>query len=130
MANDLIDSLKQKFAFDEWATPEMRDENVFVWRFDPINVPLPEWTLDSVTILETIEPQPKALREAQAKNDVRAVDSMWTQGSDITRALHVTTYECASREDARAQLLRVLTEFQSPIVERATNAPGEIAFQM
>jgi len=130
MASDFIDSLKERFGFDDWAMPETRDVNVFLLRFHPANVPLPQWTLQHAVVIEAIEPQPKGLRAAEAKKDVRATDAVWTQGDDDARALHVTTYECASREDARLQLLRVLSELQSPIVERADKTAGEVAFQM
>jgi len=73
-----------------------------------------EWTLHAVTIIDTIEREPKALRPVQPKNAVRATDSVWTRGDDRSRALHLTTFECASREDARAQFQWLLKNTTDP----------------
>jgi len=116
MASEFTDALKERFAFEQWATPAPRDENVFVWHFVPSNLALAGWTLQH---LQLIEPVPAG--------DVRITDSLWTSGDERAKALHLNSYECASRTEARQQVLGVFADFQGPALERSDDA-GELAF--
>lgn len=127
MASDYIDALKARLAFAGWSTPDQRPENVFLWHLDPRNIGIEGWTIQHVQIIARDEPT-KALRKIEPSGGVRITDSLWIDGDDASRAIHLNTYECASRQEARLQALRVFADFQGPPLDR-TGSVGEVAFQ-
>lgn len=56
-----------------------------------------------------------------------AIYSIWAPAGEGTGLIAVDVWECATGELARAQLLRMLGEFQGPDLERLP-APGDVAF--
>jgi len=56
-----------------------------------------------------------------------AILSIWTPADGGAALVAADLWECATAEGARAQLLRLLAEFQGPRLERMP-APGDVAF--
>jgi hypothetical protein len=56
-----------------------------------------------------------------------ATYSIWTPAEGGSALVAVDVWECATAEFARAQLLRLLAEFQGPQLERIPS-PGDVAF--
>lgn len=120
MAN-FADALRQRYDADRWLRPEPRDVNVFTWKFKPFataNV-APE----RLQFFDTPSDYQLPLEQAQ-KRPVRTTESTFTAGEAM---LILTSYECDSRAAARAHLLRVLGDFQGPVLERADVA-GEVGY--
>jgi hypothetical protein len=128
MPDDQMDFLKSQFEYQSWATPEQRDENVFVWRFDAANMLLEGLTLDrSQTVAPSNAGQAKAVAGQRNAGIVSVTDSTWSDPGKPEVLLHLSTIECDSRITAREQLLRMLAEFQGPIIKRDDFA-GEVGF--
>ena len=113
MDRELAALVIKRYGADEWLKPEPRNTNVFVWQFTPSRL------------------QPRSIQQSVRKSDddpseVRVTRSTYRKGEAL---LLLTTYECVSRAAARAELLRVLSEFQGPTLER-TDVAGEVAYRV
>lgn len=67
-------------------------------------------------------------RTVQVVGAPPATLSVWTPADGGGGLLAVDVYESPTGEGARAQLLRLLGEFQGPVLERESE-PGEVAFR-
>jgi hypothetical protein len=114
-APDGLDDFRKRYAFDDWREPPS-GEALFIWRFALGGQELPVHHALRIDTVEQPDMPPK-------------IESLWTaEKDDAERALlRVDISEASSVTDARAMLLRVLAQFQSPQIERI-DGPGEIAF--
>jgi hypothetical protein len=127
-------ALKEKYQFAEWQGRKTLDENLFIWRFalqpdhfqgwQPVNIrsleapPLPE---EGIRLREAAEAPVYPVR--QVSSVLRAA-----AGSQDA-SINVDTYECASQAAAQDALVRILGEFQSPLVTRRDDLEaGDVAF--
>jgi hypothetical protein len=111
-AEDALEPFRSRYRFDDWrdARPE---ESIFVWRFFLGGQELPGH-------------RPLRIDETAAAGWPPATDSLWAGEAGPVR---VDVYETSSRVEAGEHLLRLLAEFQSPLLER-TDGPGDVAFGM
>ncbi|HYI11901.1 MAG TPA: hypothetical protein VEK57_22790 [Thermoanaerobaculia bacterium] len=125
MANDIVQSLIDRYGAKEWLEPEARDVNVLAWRYVPLRLE-GKWRQARVRVRERPAVRRGSAIESIAPSAVRITDSVWQAGDEDAPMVHVTTFETASRAEARAWLLRTLAEFQAPNLERSDL--GEVAF--
>jgi hypothetical protein len=128
MSQPLIDQMKQRFDFDEWYDRNTLDENLFFWNYFLAGHEFPGW-------------QPHSIREIKAPQVPPLNRSVWklksAAGSDRMKAslaesvplkeraeplLSVDSFECRSRADAHEFIIKILGEFQLPVVAQ----PGEV----
>jgi hypothetical protein len=117
---DGLELFRQRYRFDEWRDTRATDEPWFVWRFF---LGGNELSGQRALRIERIE----------GPGLGSAVRSIWGRDEDDAAGgplLRVELYEAPSRAEARELLLRRLAQFQSPLVERRSEAPGDVAFGM
>ncbi|MFP5246724.1 MAG: hypothetical protein ACLGH0_08520, partial [Thermoanaerobaculia bacterium] len=124
MAEDIVQSLIDRFDAKSWLEPEERDVNVLAYRYVPLRLE-GKWKQARVRVRD-LPARRGGLDDIVAKVPARMTDSVWASGDEDAPAVHVTTFETASRAEARAWLLRTLAEFQAPKLER-TDA-GEVGY--
>ena len=114
-----LDLLRERHGFDEWRDARPTGEALFIWRFFLAGRELPGR---------------RALRveNVEAPGVSPSIRSIWgTEPEDADAPLfRVDVYEAASRVEARELLLHRLAQFQSPLIERRREAPGDVAFGM
>jgi hypothetical protein len=117
VAADGLDEFRKRYGFDDWREPPPGGEALFIWRFALGGQELPGHHALRIDIIEQADLPPK-------------IESLWRpEKEDGDRApLRVDAAEASSVTEARALLLRVLAQFQSPQIERLDDGPGEIAF--
>ena len=119
--NDFAEALRKQYGADEWLRPEPRDVNVFTWKFKPFAID--DLTPERMQFFDTPPNYQLPLEQAQ-RRPVRTTESTFLSEKAM---LVLTTYECDSRAEARAHLLRLLGDFQGPVLERA-DAAGEVSY--
>jgi hypothetical protein len=114
-----LDLLRERHGFDEWRDARPTGEALFIWRFFLAGRELPGR---------------RALRveNVEAPGVSPSIRSIWgTEPEDADAPLfRVDVYEAGSRVEARELLLHRLAQFQSPLIERRREAPGDVAFGM
>lgn len=127
------EELKSRFNFAEWRNRTTLGENLFIWRFFFLGDEFPNWQLHQTRTLAAPPPEqrPAGLRtlDQEVVGSPRLVQSVWRPAvSGPDALLSVDTYECASRLAAHELLIRILGEFQSPLLERRpVGEAGDIA---
>jgi hypothetical protein len=114
---DGLDEFRKLYGLDDWREPPPGGEALFIWRFALGGQELPGHHAVRIDTVEQPDSPPK-------------IESLWRpEKEDGQRApLRVDASEASSVTEARALLLRVLAQFQSPQIERITEGPGDIAF--
>ena len=129
----LLDDLKQRYAYDAWRDRNTLDENLFVWGFFLSGNECPGWQPHRIRRIEATTPAAlEAARDSglAARESPVAFQSLWKRPEGGTEALlNVNIFECASRTAAHEFLVRLLGEFQSPLIARLEQIPvGDVAF--
>lgn len=109
------DWLEQRYDFAAWREQDEAEPSLVGVGFRFRGDELPGWHLHRSRAVHVVGVPPAAL-------------SIWTPAGGGAGLLAVDVWESATAEAARAQLLRVLGEFQGPILEREP-AVGDIAFR-
>lgn len=111
-----LDEFGKRHGFDDWREPE-GGEALFIWRFALGGQELPGY---NALRIDTVEHPDLPWK----------IESLWRAGKeDADRVLlRVDASEASSVTKARAELLRLLAQFQSPEIERIGDGPGDIAF--
>lgn len=110
-----LEAVRQRHSYDDWAVPPAEGEHLFVWKLFLSGDELSGLTAERLARSET----PTAGR----------VRSLWrgTPERDVLVGLDVL--ECASADESRAQLLRLLGDVESMALERHDRPPaGDVAF--
>jgi hypothetical protein len=117
IAADGLDEFRKHYGFDDWREPQPGGEALFIWRFALGGEELPGHRALRIDTVELLDVPPK-------------IESLWRpEKEDGDRwLLRVDVNEASSVRAARVLLLRVLAQFQSPLIERIDDGPGEIAF--
>jgi hypothetical protein len=115
-----FEDFRKRHGFDEWRDTRPADAALFVWRFFLGGQELPGH---------------RALRtdSVEAPGLPPAFQSLWRPDKDDVTdrpTFRIDTYEAPSRVEARELLLRMLAQFQSPLIERRSEGPGDVAFGM
>lgn len=107
-----LERLKARYGWDQWPGGPTGGELRGVRVGSEL---LPEWRLEHVD-------------EVRAEGRPPLQHALFTRDRDA--ALSVEVWECTSTAEARAFLLELLDEFESPLVARATGAAavGDVAF--
>jgi hypothetical protein len=109
-----VDAFGKHYGFDQWSEPERGAEALFIWRFALGGQELPGH---------------RAVRiETVGQPDAPAIASLWSPEQQQGVLVRVDVSEAPSVAAARAELLRVLADFQSPQIERVDGGPGDVAF--
>ena len=117
MHAELLNSLKERFQFEDWVGINRLSEGFFLNHFflDPF---LGDgWSVHRVSSGPTPEGQ-------------QLVQSLWRQSDgDPEKLLRVDFLECNCRETAHRQLVGMLGQFESPMIERQLSSPvGDVSF--
>jgi hypothetical protein len=110
-----VDAFAKHFRFDEWSEPRPGGEALFIWH---LALGGQELSGHRTLRIETVE-QPDA---------PPLIASLWSPEQEGGVLVRVDVSEAPSVPAARAGLLRVLAEFQSPQIERIDGGPGDVAF--
>ena len=109
-----LDAFAKRYGFDEWSQGRRGAEALFIWRF----------ALGGQELLDH-----RVVRiETVGQPDAPAIASLWSPDQQHGVLVRVDLTEAPSVVAARAELLRVLAEFQSPQVARVDEGPGDVAF--
>jgi hypothetical protein len=108
-----LDAFAERYGFDQWSEPQRGVEALFVWRLALGGDELPGHRLVRI--------------ETVGHPDAPAIASLWSADEKEALLVRVDVTEAPSVPAARAELLRVLGEFQSPKIERI-DGPGDVAF--
>jgi hypothetical protein len=117
MDAQLIAALKARHDFEGWNEPEPGQPSFLVWRYFLGGRELPGWRAHRIQPIG-VPGSPPAHHSVWQRTDGRG---------QVLLALDV--YECASGADAREFLVRVMAEFQSPLLERLQTV-GDVAFAL
>jgi hypothetical protein len=114
------EEFRRRYGFDEWRDTPPAEKALFVWRFFLGGQELPGH---------------RALRidTVVAPGLPPAVQSLWgrdRQDATDRPQFRIDVYEAPSGVKAREILLRLLAQFQSPLIERRREGPGDVAFGM
>jgi hypothetical protein len=117
VAADGLDEFRRRYGFDDWREPQPGYEALFIWRFTLGGQELPGHDPLRIDTVELPDVTP-------------TIQSLWRpRDEDADRVLlRMDVSEASSVADARALLLHTLAQFQSPLIERIGDGPGEIAF--
>jgi hypothetical protein len=113
---DRLDELRTRHGFDAWREPP-GDEALFIWRFALGGQELTGYRPLRVDTVEVPDVPP-------------TIQSLWRPDKDDAARvlLRLDVTEASSVTEARVQLLRMLGQFQSPLIERLVDGPGDVAF--
>jgi hypothetical protein len=111
-----LDEFGKRYGFDDWREPK-GGEALFIWRFALGGQELPGYNALRIDTVEHADLP-------------RKIESLWRTGKKGADRvlLRVDASEASSVPKARAELLRLLAQFQSPEIERIGDGPGDIAF--
>lgn len=116
VAEDGFDAFREHYGFDDWREPQRGAEALFIWRFALGGRELPDHEPLRIDAVELPDLPP-------------TIQSLWRPEKDAGRALlRVDVSEAPSVTEGRALLLRTLAQFQSPLIERISDGPGDVAF--
>jgi hypothetical protein len=108
-------ALKERHDFEAWRAPDPAQGAFLVWRHFLGGRELPGWRAHRIQRVEAPDTPP-------------AHHSIWQRADGRGQILVAfDVYECASAAQAREFLVRVLAEFQTPLLERVPGI-GEVAF--
>lgn len=130
----LLEHLKQRHRFGEWRGRNALPETLFIvhFRFGPRSIP--DWRLSDAQQIPASPPRQEAKpRDARAASSPDGyplcTQSIWRHPLRSGAILNATSFECVSREAAHELLIRLLTQFQSPVIERRDNVGlGDVTF--
>jgi hypothetical protein len=116
-AADGFDEFRRHYGFDDWRAPRPDRAALFIWRFALGGQELPGH-------------EPVRIDTVELPDLVPTIQSLWRPDKeDAERVLlRVDVSEAPSVTEARELLLRTLAQFQSPLIERVSDGPGDIAF--
>lgn len=135
MDEDWLAMVRQRFEADSGREQTASPSALFVWELSPGRVELPGWTCERVRQRLPSANATGSLRaEAAASAGVSPVtipavsQCPWRSAAHPGVLLKADLFECASRGQAGEILLRLLGEFESPLMAPKRQAPGDIAF--
>ncbi len=118
--SDGLEAFRERHGFEDWRGSRTTDEELFVWEFFFGGRELPGFR---ALRIDTVEAPAWPL----------AIQSLWgstESAEDEEQLVRIDVYECASRADADELVVRLLAQFQSPLIERRRNGLGDVAFGM
>jgi hypothetical protein len=118
------DDFRKRHAYESWRGLNSLSENLFIWNFFLSGNEFSGWRAHRI---QKVAPKKLATTEAGGQPLTR---SIWKQSSqEPGKLLSVDTIECASRASAHETLLRMLGDFQGPVIERREQLSfGDVAF--
>jgi hypothetical protein len=119
---DGLDEFRRRHGFEDWRGSRATEEELFAWGFFFGGQELPG---RRALRIDTVE----------APGWPPAVQSLWgvAKGESALRdeaLVRIDVYECTSRAEAHELVVRLLAQFQSPLIERRRNGLGDVAFAM
>lgn len=119
---DGLEEFRRRHGFEDWRGSRATDEELFAWGFFFGGQELPGRRALRVDTVEAPGWPP-------------AVQSLWRVEKDENALreeplVRIDVYECTSRAEAHELVVRLLAQFQSPLIERRHNGPGDVAFGM
>jgi hypothetical protein len=113
----LLEDVKKRYEYEKWEGITNLEEDLFIWKFFLSGKEFPNWHAHLIkpTTIRRMPPMIKTIwRPAEAEPE---------------KLLRMDVYECKSRVAAHVFLMRLLGEFQSPLIERDMNLVGDVAFR-
>lgn len=123
--------LKERYNFDEWRDSNTLDQNLFIWHFFLRGDEFPNWQPHQI---RELGPLPAGERTRSLGGDIgeapRLIQSVWRPSTGSAGvAFSLDSYECSSRSAAHELLIRILSNFQSPLVARQPKPTvGDVTF--
>jgi hypothetical protein len=117
---DGLEQFRQRYRFDEWRDTRATEESLFAWRFF---IGGNELSRHRALKIESID-------GAELPRAMRAIWGRAEENRPAGPLLRVEAYEAPSRVEAHEVLLQRLAQFQSPLLERRSEAVGDVAFGM
>ena len=134
----LVDHVKHRLRFHEWCGRNRLGQSLFVCNSAIESSDLPNWTLhrqrriEPVWAATDIHPAILAARsvERDSTPDVPppATRTIWTRVEQPDVVVRIDLLECASRDDAHERVVRMVADFESPLVSEAEGPLGDVAF--
>ena len=134
----LVDHVKHRLRFHEWRGRNRLGRTLFVCNSAIEERDLPGWTLNRQRRLEprwlATDLRPAILASRSVERDSTpeappaAMRTIWTRVEQPDVTVRVDLIECVSREEAHERVVRILADFESPLVGEATGPFGDIAF--
>ena len=134
MNQEWLAIVRQRFHADGWAARTASVPPLFVWNVSLGRVEVPGWTCNRVRRI----PNSQELSALGADVAERAGEGsvtmpvvsqgLWQSPARPGALLKADLFECGSRDQAADLLLRLLGEFESPLMTQKSGAPGEVAF--
>lgn len=120
--SDGLEEFRRRYGFEDWRGSRATDEELFVWGFFFGGQELPG---RRALRIDTVE----------APGWPPALQSLWGVEKDEIAPgeepfVRIDVYECTSRAEAHELVVRLLAQFQSPLIERRRNGLGDVAFGM
>jgi hypothetical protein len=120
--SDGLEEFRRRHGFEDWRGARASDGELFVWGFFFGGQELPG---RRALRIDTVD----------APGWPPAVQSLWGVEKDESAPgeeplVRIDVYECTSRAEAHELVVRLLAEFQSPLIERRRNGLGDVAFGM
>lgn len=116
---ELLEKLKQQFAFDAWFRRNRLERHLLIWRFRMLGTEFHGWTPSRVRLLQLPERllHTRAIWSPTLPDSLALSHSSYDPSSQmmaIPGALEVDVFEYPSRERAHYGLLELLGQFQLP----------------
>jgi hypothetical protein len=127
-------NLARHHDLESWHGRNRLSENLCAWRYFLSEDALPAWRPHRNQHIEAprVPVLPTSATRAGLTQPpwLRTVQSVWTSGEGTREAiLNIDVYECSSRAAAQEYLVRMLGEFESPLVSYDENsAIGDVVF--
>jgi hypothetical protein len=134
MDKEWLAIVRQRFQADGWAAQAASAPPLFAWNLSIHRIEVAGFTCDRVRQIPTSnELRALGAKAAEPADELSIAMPAVSQGLWRTPArpgvlLKADLFECASREQALELLLRLLGEFESPLMTQKSEAPGDVAF--
>ena len=134
MNQEWLAIVRQRFQADGWAARAASVPPLFVWNFSPGRVEVPGWTCNRVRRIPTSnELVALGADVAERAGEWRVTtpvisQALWQSPARPGVLLKADLFECGSRDQAADLLLRLLGEFESPLMTQKSGTPGDVAF--
>ena len=138
VSSSLIDHVKRRLRYDDWCGRNRLGQTLCACNWTVKTGDVQGWTickqrgpsrLDTQDNLGRQMVQARGLkRDATPKTSPRMVRTFCTNVSVPNAMVRIDLFECASREEAHESLVRIVSDFESPLIEELKGPIGDVAF--
>lgn len=131
--HEWIDIVARRFEADAWRLPSEAEPVVFVWNFPVARVAPRDWSCERVREIDgAVRPPPYVPETMPYAPPILSpvpfvTQGLWRVPGHPDAMLKADVFECAAPSHARELLLRLLGEFESPLMHRWDAGPGDVS---